>query len=400
MKSHARSLLLGTLGAILFFPFSLGTLSAQENPQRLLRPQPWRPTTEDSLRIWAQEGLSILQSSESERLGDREIHAYGLLNRLAGHYLSRLGPKRMRGVGYLHTVFDSLGIKLEISQDPDLPAFTMIHFLHPVAEGLASLAYLYWFRGEELLFQPINLRGGGEPQFEVWWEGSTKHPYEAGIVYYEGKGILRTPVFVRLQLAPDASAWIPAQGKDRALKLGGIGQAGWIDIDQDGTPEIWSWSQFEPDSVFSLCSQPDCPRLWASRMFVRRPKIGYQMVELKLIDSPLTALILFVRALREGTDDQALNLVTDPELIAQANQMGWGKIQERGAFKVARRRREPGWGYQLRFAVQVRDLPALAIEASFENQNGKWLISGLKALEVTSNTKDARETQGSGGQKE
>jgi hypothetical protein len=362
--------------------------------------RPWRPTTIDSTSIWVNEARARLEASTNQMLADEDLRAYSLLNRFAQDYFKRLGPRGMAGAAGLHTALDTLGLRIEMAQDPDLPAFTLVHFLNPVSEGFASLAYLYWFRGTELLSQPINLRNGRRPRLRVFWTGSQSGPYEAGLIHHEGVGIHRSPVISTMRLTPNASAWLPVQMGVDALRPGGVGEAVWVDIDSDGIPEAASWTEADPGPPFHFCEEPGCPRLLAESLFARRSSGDYGLVRRQELASPLQTLVAFIQAVRRKQDAEARALSADVRVIQAARDMGWEELEGEGAVRFVRDRDGKSESVRIRLAYQVPGGELTPTEVYFVNHHGEWLIGEIVKFTVPTHSQESGDAPGGGGSPE
>jgi hypothetical protein len=350
--------------------------------------QPWRPTDIDSTTIWLNEARALLEASTSPTLGDPELRAYGLLNRVTQVHFQELGPRGMAAAPVLHTALDSVGLRIEMTQDPTSPSFTLVHFLNPISDHFASLAYLYWFRGDELLAQPINLMGGRRPSLRVYWLGLPNAPYEAGLIHHEGEGIRRSPVISILRLAPNAGMWFPVQMGTDAIRLGGVGEAVWVDVNGDGIPEAASWTEYSPGAPFEFCDSPDCPHILSESLFARRQNGLFGLLKQQQLATPVHALVEFAQAIINEDDAAARAWSANAEAVEAAQGLGWPRIQGETAFSILRDREAGGGQDRIRVDAEIY----------FVNERGKWLISGVVQLGgQTGSQKGAGDPQGGGG---
>lgn len=359
---------------------ALGLLSGPASAQKLPGAQPWRPTAADSTRIWATEARTILESSTNLELGDEDVRGFMLLNRVTLNYFQKLGPRGMGGAGGLHTALDTLGLRLEISQDPVLPAFTLVNYLNPVSDKFASLAFLYWFRGDELRSQPLNLRNGRQTQLRVFWIGAPETPYEAALIHSEGDGERGSPVISTLRLSPNADVWLPRQMESQAVRLEGAGKAVWVDINNNGLPEVVSWTEAHPGPPFELCETANCPHPIVQSVFARLPDGRFTRIEQREIALPVRSLVQFVQAIRHGEADVARQWADNDQAVRAAEDLGWAKIEGRNTFKLLRDRGESGEDQRIRVAYQTPGDEFTAAEVYFVNREGEWLIGGIVPL--------------------
>lgn len=340
-------------------------------------PKAWQPTLGDSLRLFADDAKTRLQASGGDHLGQRELRAFNQMDRIARAYFSHLGPLRMNAAEGLYAVLDTLGLKAEISSDPELPMFTLVLFLNPHFENYASLAYLYWFRSNEILSQPINLGGGRKPSLRVYWLGENDLPYEAAILHTTKVGSDGGPVLSLLRLMPDASAWLPILRGKEDLHLGDVGTAQWTDLDYDGVPELLTWIDGPPDAIFKTCTQPTCPRYRTYRVYSRNKYKGFEIMEERPLASPFATFDNFLRALRQGDEEKAASLVTNPPLLETAKEMRWQEISGEGAIEILRFRNAPPWSNIIRFKYTHPGEEQKFVEVHFVRHLGNWLLGDI-----------------------
>ena len=361
-----------------------GTLEAGVALAQSAGPKAWRPSRSDSLVIWSGRARQVLEQSTGTELGPAEVQAFADLGQLGRLYFERLGPKGMQGAGGLVAMLDSLGHRAIVYSDPHLPAFTLVRYLHPLLDGGVSLCYLYWFRGVDLLQQPINLHGGTDVEFRVYWLEGPRIPYEAAILFRAGPHVDDERRLLTLQMARDASGWIPRPGGAEPKSLGRGGDARFVEWNGDRIPEIAVWSLGIPDPVFSICGEPSCPRYLLERNYWRHEQKGMQLVSERPAPSALATLMQFVLALRDGREAEARELVTEERLLAVAKRLGLDKVRERGAVRIAASRCRECWPERIALSVARPDGKRQAIEAVFETEGAGWRLKSLEERSVTS----------------
>lgn len=363
----------------------LAILAGPAHSQELPGAQPWRPSAADSTRIWATSARLILEGSTSQSLGDEELRAFMLLNRVTLNYFQKLGPRGMGGAAGLHTALDTLGLRIEITQDPVLPAFTLVNFLNPISDKSASLAYLYWFRGEELRSQPFNLRNGRKPRLRVFWVGAEDAPYEAALIHHEGDGERRVPVLSTMRLSPNADVWFPRQMGAQAIRLDGVGEAVWADINGNGIPEAIGWTAGRPGQPFEFCQEANCPHLIVESVFGRLPSGRFTRIEQRELSLPVRSLVRFVQAMQHGEPGVARQWADNEQVIDAAMAYGWEKIEGENTFQVLRDRgaKEDGGEQRIRVAYQLPGGGLTPAEVYFVNREGEWLLSGIVLLSAS-----------------
>lgn len=344
-----------------------------------IAPRPWRPAGGDSVGVWAGEARALLLGSRSETLGPEELRAYGLHDRIARAYFRALGRRGMGAAVALEAVLDSLKLSGRVSQKADFPPFVLVHFRNPHLESRAALAYLYWFRGDELRSQPIDLKGGLDPDLQVFWTATEAAPYEAGILYYRGLGVDRVPELYLFRMLPKADAWVPVQVGDADVRLGGKGTGAWVDIDRDTKPELLTWTDGTPDTMFVPCTESSCPRLTTERTFVRTRQ-GFRLYEQRTVASPYATLLLFLRALGRGEEGFAGTLAHSPQVLERARALGWVGLRRGRSFAMVPLPRGDRWPDRLRFNYAAPGRPTTFMEARFVNLEGHWFIDELVTL--------------------
>ena len=290
-------------------------------------PKPWRPAASDSIADWASQARALLAGSKSDELGEREIVAYRYVDRIAKSYFHALGSKGMTGAGGVVAFFDSLRLEAKFTQDAEYPAFAFVQYFNQSHEDFASLGYVYWFRGSEIRSQPIHLKGGHDPQFQVWWTGRESSPWEMALLYDVGRVSNSEPELIFMRMVPTGAGWEPVQAGVGSIDLGGQGSARFADLDHDGIPEIVSWVAGVSDSLFVPCRELGCPKLITERTFVLQR--AFELYDQRTVATPFAAFVLFVRALTSGQLPLAQSLVTSPAVLAKARELGFARVPAR-----------------------------------------------------------------------
>ena len=339
--------------------------------------KPWHPANTDSVTQWAIEGRNLLAESNSPELSEREVVAYRWVDKVAKAYFHTLGPHGMAAAGGLEAFLDSLKLKGSVVSDREYPAFSFVLFSNPSHDDYAQLGYLYWFRGDEVRSQPINLKGGHDPALRVWWTGRQQTPWQAGILYTMGRDYDRAPLFILLSMIPTGAGWQPIQA-DVDVDFGGKGTATFVDLDGDDIPEIISWVRGAPDTMFVPCNEVGCPELLTERTFTLER--GFELYDQRTVATPFATLVLFVRSLATGKEAIAQSLVTHPAVLEKSRELGWVHLHRKGVFRAIAPRGATRWPDRLRFQYGPQGKYDSVLEVRFASNQGHWLIDDIVTL--------------------
>jgi len=335
---------------------------------------PWRPPEVDSLRLWAKEGLSLLSTTTSDSAGPTEIAAFDRFDRIASSMFRALGPRSMRGARGVLSILDSLGVKSEFAQDAELPQFCALTFFHPAFDGYAAVTYLYWWRGDELRRQRMLLTGGKRLQLEVWWTGHSEAAYEAALIDHRRTGETREPFLTLLRMSPRADYWGVVQAGRSELDLGGRGQARFVDLNSDNTPELLAWVESPPDARF--VPGPELPPLLSERIW-QRSDSGFVMLDRRTMPSPFATFVLFLRALETAQSALARELVSAPAVLTKARTMKLGTFREPGSWETLGQAAGGAWNQRMRFQYGTAARRDHILEVQMKFVDGRWLIDRL-----------------------
>ena len=372
------------LALALLVAAALSPASAQISPSL---PKPWHPAASDSIADWASQARALLAGSKNDDLGEREVVAYRYVDRIAKSYFHTLGSKGMAAGGGIVTFLDSLRLQAKFTQDREYPAFAFVQFFNPSHEGFASLGYVYWFRGSEIRSQPIHLKNGHDPQFEVWWTGRESAPWEMALLYDVGREGDSAPELIFMRMIPTGVGWEPVQAGVGSLDLGGKGTARFADLDHDGIPEIVSWVDGVPDSMFAPCHELGCPQLITERMFALER--GYELYDQRTVATPFATLVLFMRALHSGQTALAQSLTTGPSVMNKARELGFARVRRPGVFRATPPRGNTRWPDRLRFEYGPQGVFDTYLEMRFAIDQGHWLLDEIVVLKSGITSEDS-----------
>jgi hypothetical protein len=329
--------------------------------------KPWSPPA-DSFHTWASEAKSRFKAATGDSATGANYRAYELVGLMARRVLRSLGPANLIQAYAVEPVLDSLGLDVDVRVDPVTPNFVLVMARNPYRFTAVGVGYLYWYRGADLRMQGVLFKGTRRPTMRAWWTGKPAYPYEWAVIgEVPGDDALDFTLF---RLSPTGSEWVIQQDEGRTPMLGEPGEASWTDINEDGAPELMSWTRGRTDSLFVECS--DCPKLVTERVFVEGPE-GFEMLDARLLPSPYASLVLFVRFMRDRKVTSAARLLADPARVKEAEALGFGVTKGRGTWSVEYG--EPGvpWAHWL--AVRFdgpRGVKRYIVH--FVQKEGHWLI--------------------------
>lgn len=359
-----------------FVALGLAALLACAAPAAAQRVRPWSPpSTHDSLEVWAGTARAGLAAVQGDSVTGPNYPAFERVGLIARRLLRGYGREGLLQIAAVSGALDSLGFDTDFAAEPNSPDFALLTVRHPARPQGRAAGFLYWFRGNDLRMQGVALDGGHAPQVRVWWTGESRRPYAWGVIERVGPppGV---PHLLLFHLAPDGTRWLLSQDERRFPVLGEPGEAAWVDLERDGRPEIVAWTAARLDSLVELCG--GCPGPTAERTFVDRGP-GYELLESRLMATPLTVFALFARHLVENNRSAAARLVADPALVDRALGLGWGGNRARGAWKVDYV--EPGQAWPRWMAVTWRGKEPQQWIIHFTLKDARWIVREWIPLE-------------------
>jgi hypothetical protein len=338
-------------------------------PAGAVIPRPWVPPAADSLIAWTAEAKARFQLIKGDSASGPNQAPYDLVGRIGRRLIRTIGKENVSQVGVVETVLDSLGLDTDLVTDPALPNFILLMVRNPYRPGSEAAGYLYWYMDDELRMQGVLFRGGYQPRMRVWWSGQPDAPYEWGILdqQRDPEGYLG---LVLLRMLPNGRFWNIVQYAPQNSDLGHAGDAFWIDINRDGIPEIVSWVRANVDSSFEEC--PGCPHLVTERMFTLRAN-GFELEDSRLLPTPYSTFVLFIRMLREKNESGARRLLADPAKLENALALGWGKSASGHEWKLEYVEEDQPWPHWL--AMRFNAGPGKPIYiVHFVFKDARWII--------------------------
>lgn len=337
------------------------------------RVRPWVPPGFDSLQTWAAEARAEFRDQSHDAIDSVTVIPYNRAGAIAVRWMRSLGRAAAPQAKPIELALDSLGFDTEIISDPVLPNFMLMVVRNPFRLTASSMAYLFWYRGDRVMQQGVELRGGQSPRMRVWWSGERDAPYKWALLD-RSRGEVTVMRFMLFKLTADGGLWRPAQYEGQGPNLGNAHSADLSDLNGDGLPELVAWSEASGDTMFEACT--GCPRRLIENIYVERKDEGFVLHDSRLVPSPYSMFVLFIRLLVDHNRAAAARLVDDPAKLDEAIAMGWGSRRSPGTWKLelSENERWPRW-------LQFRFRGARGVEryvVRFKHKDGRWIIENWK----------------------
>jgi hypothetical protein len=337
--------------------------------------RPWTPPSSDSLLAWAAEARTRFQSNAGDSIGGENFKAYELVGRIGRRMLVALGRTHMLQAHAIEPAIDSLGLDTEVTIDPDLPSFALLMVHNPFRPSAGAVAWLFWYRQTDLRVQGVQFRGGREPRMKVWWTGAPDAPYEWAVLdRVPGKEGYNFTLF---RLAAEGYYWRADQYEGVGPDLGDVLEAGLLDVNRDGRPELLAWAKAAPDSLFEACSS--CPSLLTERLYTSSAA-GFELDDSRLVPTAYSTFVLFIRLLHQHNGAAASRVLEDPTRLERAVALGWGGGEGRGLWKLEYVDPDRPWPHWL--AVKLRGPKGeQRWIVHFTQKEGRWVIRDWQSNE-------------------
>ncbi|NOT34941.1 MAG: hypothetical protein HOP12_12325 [Candidatus Eisenbacteria bacterium] len=334
------------------------------------RLRPWIPPAADSMLAWSAEARAGFQTNRGDSIGGSNYEPYERVGFMARRLLRSLGRANLTQAAAVESYLDSLGLDTDLRVEARLPYFALLVVRNPYRPAAKAVAFLLWYRQEELKTQGFELSGGYEPRLRVWWTNRQEGPYAWGIL--DASRDRATLYFSLLQLSANGQFWHLVQFDTEGIPFAPTGDAAFADLNGDSKPEFLVWTPAPLDSLVENCR--DCPRLLEQRTFVERPR-GFALLETRIVPSPTSTFIRFVQLLAQGDRASAARFLKDPRRIEAAVSAGWGLRRAHGSWKILATEPEAAWPLWLLARFHAPGGPR-DYKFDFESDGSRWLIKG------------------------
>jgi len=338
---------------------------------------PWAPVGPDSIGPLVAEAKMRFRQVDSDTVTEQTAIPFEKVGLAARRLLRRLGRDHTLLAPSIGPSLDSLGLDVDVVNDPDLPAIVFVMVRNPYRLSMQAIGYLLWYRGQDLRMQGAVFPPGLRSRLRSWWTGSPASPYAAAVIY-QARGQKTQYGFKYFRMNGDGAYWNLVQYEGHGPDLGTGGDVAFADLNHDGLPELVAWSSAPPDSVLSVL--PPVQPLVREAIYTDRGE-GFIVHDARIVPGPLATLHLFVNALREHNQEQARHLLVDPEFLALAVAAGWAHNRSPGNFVVDRQEEGRPWPTWL--GARVRGASGFRRWVfHFVLRDGRWLIKDWLAEET------------------
>jgi len=336
----------------------------------------------DSIKVWTDYARATFAQSTSDSVTDQNYHAFEAVGLIGRRLMRQFGRGRLLEARAVQQAIDSLGLVTEAAEDPAWPGFALLVARNPSRPDADAVGFLYWFREDDLRMQGVVFRGGHRPSMRVWRSNKGGTPYEWAVVDQTREGL---PHMTLLGMHANGLAWELEQDEESLPTFAQPGTAAFVDVNDDGIPEILTWTHAPTDSLFTECM--DCPKLITERLYVESAgeEPVFELEDERLLPTPYATLVYFVRLLIDGKLTQAERLVRDPARVRQAIAAGWNKRVVKNPWTVEAREANQAWPRMLHVRFQG-PFGVKRYEVSFAKLGSRWVIEGFAEPQPTKTT--------------
>lgn len=357
--------------------------------------KPWAPVGADSITSLVSEAKVRFRQATTDTIDDQSIIPFERVGQAARRLLRRLGRNGTLFAPSIGDALDSLGLQVEVVNDPKLPSIVLVMVHNPYRLTQQAVGYLLWYRGVDLRMQGVAFPPCVRPQIHSWWSGRANSPYATAFIY-ETRSVHPKLGFKYLELSGDGFYWNLVQYEGNGPELGLAGDATFADMNGDGQPELVSWSQAPPDSI--LITAPPVHPMIREAIYTNRGR-GFVVHDARVLPGPLATLDLFLSWLREGKSDNARHLLVDPMFLDMAQKLGWADFRNPRNFLVDMQEEGQSWPEWLGARITTKTGAAQRWVFHFTLQDGHWLIKDWLAEQQAPTASQPASPDSTGGRK-
>ena len=349
---------------LLFLSF---LLPARAGAQPRLRA--WTPANMDSISAWAHEARERFRANTGDSLGGENFRAYLYVGKIGQSLLASLGRGNMTQAPAMKTVIDSLGLVTAIAIDPTQPNFSLLMVRNPYRESADVTGFLYWYVGSVVHLQGVRFTSGRNVVMRVWHTKYAEQPFSMAIVENAHYGSKPLELSL-LRMAGNGLFWTAAQYPGYGPDMGGRGDAAFPDLNNDGVPELVTWTRAQPDSMFLECRE--CPSLLTEYTWAERTQ-GFELEETRVVPTAYANFVQFIRMLREGNRTGAARLLADPSKVTEAIANGWDKGRGPGLWRITDAEEGETWPHRIVVRFHHGEVDRSWV-VNFVAKDGRWII--------------------------
>jgi hypothetical protein len=337
--------------------------------------KPWTPAN-DTLWALAAQAKVKFQSQRGDSANGPNYEAFELCAEAGRRLLRSLGRQHMLQAVAIEPTLDSLGLDVEVTNDPNLPAIVFMLVRNPYRPKSDAIGYLYWYRGHDLRMQGTSFPRTQHPRLHSWWSGRNGSPYSAGLLFTR----LTQPDslgFRLFRMSADGTFWNLIDYEGHGPRMSGHAQADLMDVNGDGQPELVVFDRAEPDSFLRI--PDDVPPLLAEYLYTESNE-GFVLHDARPVPSATSALRMFALMLQRGDRENAKRLLLKPERMLDALANGWDKARGPGAWTIEYGEENQPWPQW--YEVKIRTpLATKKYIFHFFIQDGRWVIRDWIAVQ-------------------
>ena len=333
------------------------------------RVRAWTPGNMDSISAWAHEARERFHANTGDSLGGDNFRAYLYVGKIGQSLLASLGRGNMNQAPAVKAVIDSLGLVSEMAFDPTQPNFALLMVRNPYRESADVSGFIYWYVGNVVHLQGVRFTSGRNVIMRVWRTKYPEQPFSVAIVENVRYGSKPLELSL-LRMAQNGLFWTAAQYPGYGPDMGGRGDAAFADLNNDGVPELVTWTRTPPDSSFLECRE--CPSLLSEYTWAERAQ-GFELEETRLVPTAYANFVLFIRMLREGNRAAAVRLLADPSKLTEAIANGWDRGRGKGVWRITDAEEGETWPHWIVVQFHHGGVDRSWV-VHFVAKDGRWII--------------------------